>query len=225
MLSHLDQDHSGAYPVLSQKIAIKQLISNEQPHHPPLAVDYCYAGKTWQWQRVKFEVLSPPKAILESAKNARNETSCVLYVTYLGEPNKHFLLMGDAGWPTEHQLLINYPHLKVDVLLLGHHGSKNSSAYDFLAHYKPKLVLASAGFANRYGHPSQALYARVEALNLPLLTTIDQGSVQFKIDQQHQFWLHTQRHERLWLQREDLQSAIKPQLLEDYINHSKQGWP
>lgn len=225
VLSHLDQDHSGAYPVLSQKIAIKQLISNEQPKHPPLAVDYCYAGKSWQWQRVKFEVLSPHKAMLAAAEKARNETSCVLYVTYLGEPNKHFLLMGDAGWPTEHQLLLNHPHLKVDVLVLGHHGSKNSSAYDFLAHYKPKLVLASAGFANRYGHPSQELYARVEALNLPLLTTIDQGSVQFKIDQQHQLWLHAQRHERLWLQREGLQSAIKPQLLEHYINHSKQGWP
>ena len=41
--------------------------------------------------------------------------------------------MGDAGWQTEYQLLKDYPDLKVDVLVLGHHGSQHSSAYHFAA--------------------------------------------------------------------------------------------
>ncbi len=47
---------------------------------------------------------------------------------------------------TEFQLLQEYPDLKVDVLILGHHGSQHSSAYDFLEHFQPKLAVASAGF-------------------------------------------------------------------------------
>ena len=58
--------------------------------------------------------------------------------------------MGDAGWEAEYELLKDYPNLKIDVLVLGHHGSKHSSAYDFLATLKPKLTIASAGFDNRY---------------------------------------------------------------------------
>jgi competence protein ComEC len=30
VLSHLDQDHSGAFPIIQQEIPVKQLISNEQ---------------------------------------------------------------------------------------------------------------------------------------------------------------------------------------------------
>lgn len=30
VLSHLDQDHSGAFPLIQQEIPVKQLISNEQ---------------------------------------------------------------------------------------------------------------------------------------------------------------------------------------------------
>ena len=49
------------------------------------------------------------------------------------KPYRKFLIMGDAGWETEYKLLQQYPNLEVDVILLGHHGSKHSSAYDFLA--------------------------------------------------------------------------------------------
>ena len=63
----------------------------------------------------------------------------------------------------------DYPDLKVDVLVLGHHGSKHSSAYDFLAHLKPKLAVASAGFDNRYGHPSALVQQRLAALDIPLM--------------------------------------------------------
>jgi competence protein ComEC len=46
--------------------------------------------------------------------------------------------MGDAGLEAEYQLMKEYPDLKVDVLVLGHHGSKHSSAYDFLATLNPR---------------------------------------------------------------------------------------
>lgn len=56
---------------------------------------------------------------------------CVVYFSAIRTAISAFLVMGDAGWATEYQLLQEYPDLKVDVLILGHHGSKHSSAYDF----------------------------------------------------------------------------------------------
>jgi competence protein ComEC len=109
--------------------------------------------------------------------------------------------MGDAGWATEYQLLQEYPDLKVDVLILGHHGSKHSSAYDFLAHFKPKLAVASAGFDNRYGHPSSLVQQRLAALNIPFMNTIQQGSVRFSVDAQQRMLIQPYRQQKLWLQR------------------------
>jgi len=108
--------------------------------------------------------------------------------------------MGDAGWEAEYQLIKEYPDLKVDVLVLGHHGSKHSSAYDFLATLKPKLVVASTGFNNRYGHPSKEVLARLQALNIPFKSTIDQGTLSF-VSQNNQMVLYTRRSERSWLRR------------------------
>jgi competence protein ComEC len=226
LLTHLDQDHSGAYLPLSQKLKIKTVMSNERPEGQTTSFEYCHRGQKWQWKRVQFEVLSPPETALAQASQAKNETSCVLYVTYQGQQkNTHFLLMGDAGWRTEHQILLHYPHLKVDVLLLGHHGSKHSSAYGFLQHYQPKIAVASAGFANRYGHPTNEVKARLNALNIAVLTTIEQGSMRFSFDQNEQMLLQSQRQQRLWLQREDFQFGSAPQPLAHYINRPKQDWP
>ena len=107
--------------------------------------------------------------------------------------------MGDAGWQTEYQLLKDYPDLKVDVLVLGHHGSQHSSAYQFLQHYRPKLAIASAGRFNRYGHPSQLTQQRLKELDIPLLTTAEHGSLHFS-QQGTQIILETERSRWKWLQ-------------------------
>ena len=89
----------------------------------------------------------------------------------------------------------------MDVLVLGHHGSKHSSAYDFLATLKPKLAIASTGFNNRYGHPSQETKNRLEALDIPFLDTAKTGTLSFvfadgkvelKQNRQQFKWLRTE---------------------------------
>ncbi|MDI9724861.1 DNA internalization-related competence protein ComEC/Rec2, partial [Acinetobacter baumannii] len=95
---------------------------------------------------------------------------------------------------------VQQSHLKIDVLVLGHHGSKHSSAYDFLATLKPKLAIASAGFDNRYGHPSQQVIARLKALRIPLKSTVEQGTLSFVLEN-HKLVLHDRRLDRLWLSR------------------------
>lgn len=204
ILTHLDQDHSGAYAAIAARLPVHQLISNEQPTQSSVQFQYCQQGQKWQWQDIHFEVLSPQSQNLNLASQQRNEYSCVIYMQVdKAQPYQSFLFMGDAGWQTEYQILRQYPHLKVDVLVLGHHGSRHSSAYDFLAHYRPSLAIASAGWDNRYGHPSVQVKARLNALNIPLITTIEKGSIRFALNNTH-MQLSSMRDQKKWLQRDEL---------------------
>jgi len=202
VLSHLDQDHSGAFPFIAQAFPIKQVISNElwaeQVTQP---FTYCHQGQKWQYPQIDIEILWPKEKDLNLVSSNQNQYSCVVYI-HLKQIKgyQNYLIMGDAGWEAEYQLIKEYPDLKVDVLVLGHHGSKHSSAYDFLATLKPKLVVASAGFNNRYGHPSKEVLARIQALNIPFKSTVEQGTLSF-VSHNHQMILYTRRFERTWLHR------------------------
>ncbi|MDK1683937.1 DNA internalization-related competence protein ComEC/Rec2 [Acinetobacter terrestris] len=201
ILTHLDQDHKGAYESIKHDLPIKKIYSNEQLEVADSSqFDYCHQGQKWQWSdRVNLTVLSPKAEQLANAKDEKNEMSCVVYLQVKNaQPYQNFLLMGDAGWPTEYQILQDYPDLKVDVLVLGHHGSRHSSAYDFLKQFNPKLAVASAGFNNRYGHPSVVLESRLKKLNIPLLTTLKQGSIRFS-KHKNIMAIEFERDSRQWL--------------------------
>jgi len=204
ILTHLDQDHKGGYESIKQQLPIRQVYSNEQLEVAASSrFDYCHQGQNWQWgDRVNMTVLSPKTENLVYANAEKNEMSCVMYVQVKhAQPYQNFLLMGDAGWQTEYQILQDYPDLKVDVLVLGHHGSRHSSAYAFLKQLKPKVVIASAGFHNRYGHPSEITLQRLKQLNIPVLSTVQQGSIQFIRQTNGQMQLHYAREQRQWLKR------------------------
>lgn len=201
VLTHLDQDHSGGYLSIRGDLPIHQLIGSEQPEMPvQTQFQTCDQGQRWQLsKRISIEVLSPTKAQLNSAMRSKNENSCVLYVQLKdAAPYQNFLLMGDAGWETEFDILQRYPDLKVDVLILGHHGSQHSSAYGFLKGLKPKLAIASAGKFNRYGHPSKLTQARLQQLHIPLWVTSQQGTIQF-IEQQGKIQTNFARDQWKWL--------------------------
>ncbi|MDE3321532.1 DNA internalization-related competence protein ComEC/Rec2 [Acinetobacter nosocomialis] len=202
VLSHLDQDHSGAFPFIQQEIPVKQVLSNEQSSTTlKQPFQYCHQGQQWQYPELDIQILWPKEKDLAFVHSQQNQYSCVVYLHFKGISDyQNFLIMGDAGWEVEYELLKDYPSLKVDVLVLGHHGSKHSSAYDFLATLKPKLAIASAGFDNRYGHPSQEVINRLKALHIPLKSTVEQGTLSFVLENQKMI-LHNRRFERLWLRR------------------------
>ncbi len=203
ILSHLDQDHSGAYDKIAQNIKIKEIYSSENDTKFPVdQFHYCYEGQVWQYDQIKIEVLHPSENSLSNANADRNEHSCVIYIQVPTAKNyQNFLIMGDAGWESEYEILKKYPDLKVDVLILGHHGSQHSSAYEFLNHLKPKLAIASAGFNNRYNHPTPVVVERLKELHIPFQTTIDKGSIRFTEQSNGEIKVSAYRDTWKWLKR------------------------
>ena len=105
-----------------------------------------------------------------------NDNSSVVYFNYDGYK---FLFMGDAGVEKEKDILEKYNISDIDVLKVGHHGSKTSSDKKFIDEIKPKHSIISVGKNNRYGHPNKEV---LDTLNDSKIYRTDQdGSIMFKI--------------------------------------------
>ena len=105
-----------------------------------------------------------------------NDNSNVIYT----ELNSYkFMFMGDAGVDKEKDILQNYNMSNIDVLKVGHHGSKTSSSKEFIDKVKPKYSIISVGKNNRYGHPNKEVLNNLE--NSKIYRTDQDGSIMFKI--------------------------------------------
>jgi len=105
-----------------------------------------------------------------------NDNSSVIYT----ELNNHkFLFMGDASVEVEEDLIEKYNLNNIDVLKVGHHGSRTSSSKEFINDINPKYSIVSVGKNNRYGHPNDSVLDNLE--NSKIYRTDEDGSIMFKI--------------------------------------------
>jgi competence protein ComEC len=171
MLSHRDADHTGgAAAVLAQQPQARLMGSIEAAH--PLqtlrAAQPCLAGQQWQWDGVQFEVLHPLPGDAEHVGVRPNALSCVLRVAVPARPGSTdkapvaALLVGDIEAAQESALVARTPPalLRVDWLLVPHHGSKTSSSAALLDAVAPRTAMVQAGYRNRFGHPAPEVLAR-----------------------------------------------------------------
>ncbi len=180
IVSHSDRDHAGSYSELLNQLSVTEVISGEpewlnrnnsqhsdiEYDHKQIHAEPCFQGQQWQWDKVHFKVLSPQWPV--KSKKANNR-SCVILVTTA--MNQTILLTGDIEKKVEQDLLSLYPELRVDILLVPHHGSKTSSSQAFLEQLNPKIALFSYGYLNRFRHPAEKVVRRYKKLNIKLFNT------------------------------------------------------
>ena len=105
-----------------------------------------------------------------------NDNSNVIYTELNGYK---FMFMGDASVTTEKEILDKYNLPNIDVLKVGHHGSKTSSGKEFIDEIKPKYSIISVGKKNRYGHPNKEVLDNLK--DSKIYRTDQDGSIMFKI--------------------------------------------
>ncbi len=105
-----------------------------------------------------------------------NDNSNVIYTELDGYK---FMFMGDAGVEKEKDILNKYNISGIDVLKIGHHGSKTSSSKEFINEINPKYSIISVGKNNRYGHPNKEVLNNLDQSKI--YRTDQDGSILFKI--------------------------------------------
>lgn len=126
-----------------------------------------------------IKVLAPiqpffTKDQLRSGGNEPNANSVVVRLDY---GKFSMLLTGDAEAQTEERMITKDVNLQARVLKVGHHGSKYASSENFLKYVKPEVAVISNGAANRYGHPSPEVMARLKAAGVKVYRTDLQGEI------------------------------------------------
>ena len=104
-----------------------------------------------------------------------NDNSNVIYTKI---NNYKILLMGDAEYNKEKDIINKYNLSNVDILKVGHHGSKTSSNNDFINIINPKYSIISVG-KNNYGHPNKEVLNNLSKSNI--YRTDKDGSIMFKL--------------------------------------------
>ena len=105
-----------------------------------------------------------------------NDNSNVIYTELNGYK---FMFMGDASSTTEKEILNKYYLPDIDVLKVGHHGSKTSSSKTFINEINPRYSVISVGKNNRYGHPNKEVLDNLE--DSKIYRTDQNGTIILKI--------------------------------------------
>ena len=113
--------------------------------------------------------LFPPLGV-----GASNESGQFILCTY---GDFDVLITGDADAFVEQMLVKYQPIPDIELLVVGHHGSKNSSCEGFLKATAPELAVISAGANNSYGHPARETLDRLEAIGSQIHRTDEEGTV------------------------------------------------
>ncbi len=187
ILTHGDTDHIGGAKAVLQSIQVKEVVlpNVKDPSEleteilnlcdeKKIPVHFATKEDAWTEAEYRFEVLSPSS---NTSQLEKNDQSIVIYGEFGG---LKWLFTGDLEEEGERKLLSSYPNLKVDVLKVGHHGSKTSSMESLLDQLEPKVALISTGENNRFGHPHGDVLTRLEERNIRIYRTDENGAITFQ---------------------------------------------
>jgi competence protein ComEC len=173
IITHGDYDHMGDATNIVNNMNVKKIIFNCGEINE-LEEELLYYRHYSCIDKLDFE----PNLYFLNTKTYDNENdnSNVVYMEYYGYK---FLFMGDASMEREKEIIDKYNINDIDVLKVGHHGSKTSSSVGFINIMKPKYSIISVGKNNKYGHPNKEVLNNLKESKV--YRTDRDGSIRFKI--------------------------------------------
>lgn len=182
IVTHPDLDHAGNLNGLGQEIPIQQVfVSKNSLTNKTFVEQLQHLNSHINLLEPHSITNIPPFIQLYVPNLSHLDHNAQSIITYLMIQQTTAILMGDATVDTENHLIKAFPHLKADMIKIGHHGSKTSTSELFLQQIDPQLVLNSAGYNNRFGHPHEEVVERIQNLQIPMLSTHQVGAIQVAI--------------------------------------------
>jgi competence protein ComEC len=186
ILTHGDTDHIGGALAVIKELNVKQVVMSDmverseterviqkEADKKKIPVIFVSRGNQWKQGVSDFVVLSPEK----NFQGDRNRGSVCILASIAG---LNWFFGGDLDQPGEAEIVNRYPNVTIDILKVGHHGSKTSSSDIFLKHFKPKVALISVGEKNRFGHPHKEVIEKLTNIGSTIFRTDFQGQISYR---------------------------------------------
>ena len=185
VLTHLHEDHTNGVETLLYRIPVKRLYLPADADDGDEMLPRLLEAASRYGTEVVFlsgdvvlslDELRLTLALPQADSNA-NERGIVVLAEY---PEQSALIMGDAGTDAELALLEKGFAPDVDILVVGHHGSKTASGALFLRAIRAEAAVISVGEGNSYGLPAEEVLERLENYTDETYRTDVDGAVVFR---------------------------------------------
>lgn len=180
--SHYDEDHVSGLIGCLNVFEVETVIGADYVHDSKLYDSFVsivsdknleilhpQVGTEFPFGTGSFTILSP-----ETLSNDSNNNSVAIKLT---NGSHSFLFMGDVEHKSETAIIASGIDLSCTILCLGHHGSANSTSWDFLKATVPEYAVISCGTDNKYGHPDEDIMEKLSSMEIPLFRTDKQGNI------------------------------------------------
>ncbi|RST88706.1 DNA internalization-related competence protein ComEC/Rec2 [Vagococcus humatus] len=184
-VTHSDMDHMGDLGVISQEFPITKLYYGKGAMAKSVFKQYAKKLKSQGTQLIPLlapkeyrlfdgylELLSPE----EKGAGKNNDSLVLLFQTH----RQSYLLTGDLEKEGENKLLEKWQLPQIDVLKLGHHGSRYSTSKEWLDKLKPRDGIISCGKNNRYQHPHREVLQQLQDHHVSIFRTDLDGMIRYK---------------------------------------------
>lgn len=185
LLTHLHADHcNGVIPLLNQ-IPVQRLI-----------LPYGIEDPDGQWEAIQTTARQQGTQILYLTDDAQvsfggialqlfkpgdaGEVNdrCMILVVSLGTYD--MLVTGDSSKSAEREFLQRHPLEDLELLIVGHHGSRYASSGELLGSIGADTAVISVGY-NNFGHPTYETLERLDAYGYTIYRTDLNGTIEFTI--------------------------------------------
>lgn len=180
--THPDADHIGALDAVIKNIDVKNLLVANGSKDTKTYKDFINAAADKKLSPSvpidgkKFELGNNSYMMLFNSNGGSDANEQSLVTLYVNGNDK-LLFMGDAGEETEHEILNKLED--VDLIKIGHHGSRTSTSTELLNKVNPEFAVITVGKENSYGHPHIETMEKLKSKNLKLHRTDQCGTIVF----------------------------------------------
>lgn len=181
ILTHYDRDHAAGAVLLLTRMDADVLylpdVADVQGYGKALR---CYDDGVTQTVTYQTEIRYGNTCITlypsQTGKTDNESGLCVLFQT----ENCDILITGDRSADGELELLAQTQLPELELLIVGHHGSRDSTSEALLAQTRPETAIISVSKYNRYGHPTQEVLDRLSSYGCTIYRTDEDGTVIFR---------------------------------------------
>jgi len=190
VLTHPHADHATGLIEVAKRYAIGEFLFNGLPYSTEtyntllnliesqdVDINIVDEDDRYNLGESVLDIIHPFNSGLDTDANP-NDTSIVAIFDYL---DFELLLTGDISVGIENQLIQKSLISDIDVLKVGHQGSKTSTSQNFLDVAKPEVSVISVGH-NSYGHPHSEVINRLKQFSTQVYRTDQNGTVEIITD-------------------------------------------